>query len=675
MNELLPPCTHACPVKTDVRGYLAAVVRRDYSEAYRLIRANNPFPTVCAWVCPHPCEDHCRRGDVDASLSIRNLKRFVVEIAGTNYVETTCARHTGKNIAIVGAGPAGLTAAYDLAKLGHTVVVYERNNAPGGHFLTSLPAYRLPREKLQMDVEAILAAGVTIQTGVEVGTGITVKELREAYDAVIIAAGLQVSKGLPLPGADHPDVLKALPFMRQVNLGEKPAVGRRVLVIGGGDVAMDVARAAVRLGAEQVTAMCLESREVMPAHTWEVEEALEEGVSLVNGYGPVEVIIENGRITGLKAQKVKAVFDHTGRFNPAYEPDAYKIQHCDTVIVAVGQGPGYEFMNDSGLELDARGLVITDETFLNTSVEGVFTCGEVVTGPGLAIAAVASGHRAARAVNQYLNGSKWVTPEVIQDAIGELPSAVAGRVPRQTRREMQVLPASSRIENFAPYELGFDEETAISEAGRCLSCGLGAQVAEGKCAACLTCKRVCPYEVPLVGNLARMPLEACQACGICAAYCPAGAITIGNLNEQKIQEALAGLQGKQTLVIFAGQENSIDVLKLSNLNVITIMMPAAGALRQEWVLSAFENGAAGVMVLGSRETSSRHYGGDGALQGMLARTKELMADIGLSPERLYYCLPEESCDVVILLEKFCQKLQLNLIKGVEQHDHSPAKEY
>lgn len=659
MNELLPPCTHACPVNTDVRGYLAAVARRDYSEAYRLIRANNPFPSVCAWVCPHPCEDQCRRGDVDASLSIRNLKRFVVEKAGTNCVETPRARHTGKNIAIVGSGPAGLTAAYDLSNLGHTVVVYERNHAPGGHFLTSLPTYRLPREQLEKDVEAILATGVKIHTGVEVGTDITVKELREEYDAVVIAVGLQKSKALPLPGADHPDVLKALPFMRQVNLGEKPVVGSGVVVIGGGDVAMDVARTVIRLGAVQVTAMCMESREAMPAHTCEVEEALEEGISLVNGYGPVEVNIEDGRITGLKAQKVKAMFDSLGRFNPTYEPGSFIFQPCDMVILAVGQGPGQEFINDSGLEVDTRGLLIADGTFFNTSVDGVFTCGEVVTGPGLAIAAVASGHRAARAVNQYLNGFRWVTPEVTQDAIAKLPSAVASRVPRLNRCQMPVLPAVVRIENFNPYELGLNEETAVLEAGRCLSCGLGAQVIEDKCAACLTCKRICPYEVPLVGASARMPLEACQACGICAAYCPAGAITTGNIDEHMIKEALANLQGERPLVIFTGQENSIDVLKLLDLDAIKIMIPTISALRMEWVLSAFENGAAGVAVLGSRETtSSRHYGGNGALQGMLARAKELMADIGLSPERLYYCLPEEACDMAILLEKFYRKLQL-----------------
>lgn len=658
MNELLPPCTHACPVKTDVRGYLAAIARQDYGEAYRLIRANNPFPTVCAWVCPHPCEDHCRRGDVDASLAIRSLKRFAVEKAGTDCAAAPRVRNSGKNIAIVGAGPSGLTAAYDLTGFGHRVVVYERNHAPGGHFLTSLPVYRLPRENLRKDVAAILATGITVHTGVEVGRDVTLHALRKEYDAVVIAAGLQESKGLPLPGASHPDVLKALPFMRQANLGEKPAIGSRVLVVGGGDVAMDVARTAVRLGVGSVTAICMESREEMPAHTWEVEEALEEGVGLVNSYGPVEVVVEEGRITGLKAQKVKSVFDSAGRFHPAYEPDAFLSLPCDTVILAVGQGPDQEFIKGSGLEVNHRGFLAADETFLNTSVAGVFTCGEVVSGPGLAIAAIASGHRAAGAVNQYLHGEGRVTADAEQGAIGILPGDVAGRVPQQNRGEMPVLPVALRVKNFAPYELGLDEKTAIIEAGRCLSCGLGAQVFADQCVACLTCLRVCPYEVPLVERAASMPAEGCQACGICAAYCPAGAITVENLYEHKIKEALADLQGKSPLVVFTGQENSTGVLKSLDLKVVLIRVPTVSALHLEWVLGAFENGAAGVAVLGCRESFSRHYGGDGALKGLLARAKGLMAAIGLDPERLYYCLPEEEEDLVTLLQTFCRKLRL-----------------
>jgi coenzyme F420-reducing hydrogenase delta subunit/NAD-dependent dihydropyrimidine dehydrogenase PreA subunit len=228
---------------------------------------------------------------------------------------------------------------------------------------------------------------------------------------------------------------------------------------------------------------------------------------------------------------------------------------------------------------------------------------------------------------------------------------------------MPVLPSELRIQNFEPYELGLDEKTAIFEAGRCLSCGLGAQVAGDKCAACLTCKRVCPYEVPLVEGLAHMPVEGCQACGICAASCPACAITVDSLYEHKIKEAFTAQQGKSPVVIFTGQENCFDDLKSPDIMTVLIRVPTIGAVQLEWLLSAFENGAAGVAVLGSRETSRRHYDGDGALKGMLARAKELMTAIGLAPERLFYCIPEEDENLATLLETFCRKLQLELVNS------------
>jgi len=666
MNDLLPPCTHACPVNTDVRGYLAAIARRDYDEAYRLIRANNPFPAVCAWICPHPCEEHCRRGDVEASIAIRNLKRFAVENAGVGYVDVNALPSTGKNIAVVGAGPSGLTAAYDLARYGHNVTVYERNQNPGGHFFTSLPLYRLPREKLRQDITAILAAGIKIQLGVEVGRDITVRELRAAYDAVVLAVGLQESKTLSVPGADHPGVLKALPFLQQANRGEKPAIGSRVLVVGGGDVAMDVARTAVRLGAGEVNVICLESREEMPAKTWEIEEALEEGVGLINGYGPQEVVVDDHQILGLRAQKVRHVFDASGRFNPVFEPDAVITQPCDTIILAIGQRPGREYIHDSGLAVDDRGFIVIDQEFLHTSVEGVFACGEIAEGPGLAIEAIASGHKAAVIVNSYLAGNKCLTPAGGVASIGTLPETVAEKLPSLPRVVMPVLPAGVRSRSLSPYELALDEEKAIYEAGRCLSCGLGAQVVEDKCVACLSCQRVCPYEVPVIGGFARMPVESCQACGICAAHCPACAITVENINEQVIKETLAGLSGQNTLVIFTGQESYAKLLKLKNFNAVIIRMPTVSALQLEWILSAFENGAGGVAVLGAGGNYRRHLDDAGAVKGMLSRARDLLAAIGLEPSRLYYCQNTTAEETVAALESFERQIRRAPAEGVGQ---------
>lgn len=659
MIEHLPPCTNTCPVNTDVRGYLAAIARQDFKEAYRLIRANNPFPSVCAWVCPHPCEDNCRRAGVDSALSIRNLKRFAVEAAGALCDQVAVpVNKTGKKVAVVGAGPGGLTAAYDLARQGHRVVIYERNNSLGGHFLTSLPTYRLPREMLKRDVAEILAAGVETRTGVEVGKDITIAQLRDEYDAVIISVGLSNSKNLTLPGFDHPGVIMALPFLQKANKGEKQEIGSRVLVIGGGDVAMDVARTAVRLGAADVKTICLEFRDRMPAHKWEIEEALEEGVGLITGYGPVEVLVIDGRITGLKAQKVKSVFDREGRFNPTFEPGVFETIPCDTVIQAVGQTPDNVYLNGSGLAVNLKGGVETDRDSLTTSIDGVFTCGEVVTGPGPAIAAVASGHRVAELVNNYLNGSKMTPCKKEIKVIGSLPEKVRERVPRRNRQDMPVIPPDNRKNTFLPYELGFDGKSALSEAGRCLSCGLGAQVTGEKCAACLTCQRVCPYEVPKVEGLASMPVEGCQACGICAAFCPANAISVENLNMNAIKAALDTVSEETSLVLFTDRGTYNGFLLGADARLITalesasiIILPTTNAIQLEWILSAFENGAEEVVVAGCKNDSRHYAGSDKYLKGVIARAKKLLESIGIPSEKLCYRTTEDD-EPLSLLEGF-----------------------
>lgn len=638
MIEHIPPCTNACPVNTDVRGYLAAIARGDYAEAWRLISANNPFPSVCAWVCPHPCEDNCRRAAVDSALAIRGLKRFAVEAAGAPDVRAAApVNKTGKKVAVVGAGPGGLTAAYDLARQGHSVVIYERNNGPGGHFLTSLPVYRLPREMLKRDTDRILAAGVEVRTGVEVGKDITIDQLREQYDALVISVGLSSSKSLPLPGAGHPGVIMALPFLHKANVGEQQDIGSSVLVIGGGDVAMDVARTAVRLGAAVVKTICLESRGEMPAHEAEIEEAIEEGVVLFNGYGPVEILVRDGVITGLKAQKVISVFDREGRFNPAFQPGEFLTIPCDTVIQAVGQAPDNSFLNWSGLAVDPRGGIVTDKNTLKASLPGVFTCGEVVAGPGPAIAAVASGHRAAELVNSFLSGTPAARPDETE-VIGPLPEKVIKLIPMQSRQDMPVKAPEGRKNSFLPYELGFDEKSALSEAGRCLSCGLGAQVDPEKCAACLTCLRVCPYQVPVVDGLAGMPAEGCQACGVCAALCPADAISVENLGMSSVKSALDNLSEKTGQVVFVGRDTYHE--KIHDLkNATAIILPTASALRLEWILSAFENGAAEVAVVQDKK-DSHHAVSEQYLKGLIARAQSLLDAAGISAARLSYSASE-----------------------------------
>ncbi len=654
MSELLPPCTGACPVHTDVQGYLAAIARRDYAEAYRLIRANNPFPSVCAWICPHPCEDACRRAIVDEPLAIRDLKRFAVEAAGAP-LEHAQVRDSGKRVAVVGAGPSGLTAAYDLARLGHRVVVYDRLPSPGGHFLTSLPAYRLPAEVLQRDIDEILAAGVEIRSGVDVGRDITVDQIRNTSDAVIISTGLWAGRGLKLPGFDLPAVLKALPFLKAARTSEKPAVGSLVIVIGGGDVALDAARTALRLGAGEVRVVCLETRDQMPAHAWELADAEAEGVVITAGCGPVELLLENGVITGVNVRKVLSLYDGEGKLDPVYDPGCPVTLPADTVILSVGQKQENDLLAEYFPEMQTGGLP--------AGAGGVFLCGEIIDGPGPAISAIASGHRAAALVGSYLEGAGAAPAEQEAPVIGPVPDQVAEKIPRSARRKMPVLPPQERIQNFSPYELGLDEAAARFEAGRCLKCGQGAAVIPEKCAACLSCLRLCPYGVPLVDEQASIAVEGCQACGVCAAVCPAGAINMVRLDNEEFLSSLGTLPAGKDVVLFACQGTCIDRPELADLDhepalgrVRVVEIPTIGALRLEWLLKAFESGAAGVAVVACGAGSCRYAEGAVSPQGIVLRARHMLQSIGIPPERLLYCRPDTGESLAGLLKDFVLRL-------------------
>ncbi|MDD3653867.1 MAG: FAD-dependent oxidoreductase [Desulfotomaculaceae bacterium] len=673
MQAIIPPCTNACPVHTDVRGYLAAISRRDYLEAYQLIKANNPFPSVCAWVCPHPCEGACRRAQVDAPLAIRNLKRFAIDAVGV-VGEKEITTFSGKRVAVIGSGPAGLTAAYDLARMGHQVTVYDRCQEPGGHFFASLPIFRLPREMLRRDIERIYLAGVEFVPGVEVGIDVHIDELRGQYDAIVISTGLWGGRGVDQPGFEHRDVLLALPFLRAVNLGKKPQIGKDVLIIGGGNVAMDVARTAVRLGAPHVTVICLESQEQMPASKWEIKEALAEGVTLLPGYGPEEVLFEKAKISGLLIQKVKSVFNQEGKFNPAYERGYSLSIPGDTIILAIGQTPEKSFLRGSGLKTDARGCLIIDKINLSTRTAGVYACGELARGPGPAIAAVASGHQVAGIVDSYLQGAKPSTPEKEYHLIGELPGWVADRAPRFARQEMPALPPAQRTLNLQPYELGLGEHEALQEVRRCLNCGLGARVDTEKCSACQTCQRVCPYGVPVVGEYAQISLDGCMACGICAANCPSSAITMEVLELNTIEQTLStraqenikhtgAREDGRLLTIFACRGTIFDGLSLERLKSAlpqnrfeVFELPSAGALRLEWLLAAFEQGAGGVAVVACQTGQCRHNGGSAATKQVVYRAGKLLEQLGIGANRLFYCQPGTEAEMLEGLTSFASNL-------------------
>ncbi|MFH0964667.1 MAG: FAD-dependent oxidoreductase [Planctomycetota bacterium] len=421
-----PTCRAACPVHTDTRAYVDLVAQGRYHEAFDLIRAVNPFPSVCGYICHHPCEQECRRKHVDSAVALRELKRFVAE-RSREYRRTHRAkagRRTDKSVAVIGAGPGGLTTARQLAIDGHAVTVFDRNATPGGVLAHTIPAYRLPDDVLDQDIEEILSLGIEFKGGTDCGRDGLFTKLVKEHDAVVLATGLP--KSAMLPGLEGDGIEPAMEFLQAARCGKGKFPGDRCVVIGGGNVAMDVARTARRLGATHVDVVCLENEEEIPAWPWELEETVDEGIQVHHRWGPVSPLRKDGKIVGLKARKVTSVFDGEGRFAPKYDDSVTKEFPADSILVSIGQRSDLDFVKGV-LELDARGRLVVDRETGRTSRENVFACGEVVTGPGAAIEAVASGQRVAKVVAHYLETGE--IPEIQEESfktLGDLSQKVLG---------------------------------------------------------------------------------------------------------------------------------------------------------------------------------------------------------------------------------------------------------
>ena len=543
-------CSAACPVHTDTREYVQRISRGDYEGALDTLLEVNPFPSVCGRICHHPCESECRRKAIDSPVSLRMLKRFIVE----NTADYRAGRRrrsqwtTGKKVAVIGAGPSGLTAARDLALLGHAVTVFEKDAEPGGMLAHAIPRYRLPSDTLAEDIADILATGVEARTNCTVGKDISFDQIRKDYDAVLVAVGLSLSNSLPIPGIDSDGVLLGIPFLWDIANGCRPEVGDRVLVVGGGNVAIDVARSARRMGPTEVTMVCLESREEMPAWKWEIEEAEEEGIRIVNSWGPRAVLAENGKGRGVEFKRCTQVFDENRRFNPRYDESETMTVDADTIIVTIGQRSDLSFAGSVD-GLTRMGRLVCDRSSMATSEKGVFACGEVISGPGSAIQAVATGHEAAAAIDRFLKtGEVAGLPTKEIRTIGDLPAETASRAKKFDRLEVGLTDATERVRDFSPIERGYSEAEALCEARRCLACATGAVLESPEtCAGCLTCVRVCPFGVAKVERTAVMPAEQCQTCGICAAECPAAGVALARFATNRMKETLSAVLAKATL--------------------------------------------------------------------------------------------------------------------------------
>ena len=571
-------CRDGCPVNTDPRGYMMALHRGDYLEGYKIARGPNPFASICGMICGAPCELSCRRDRVDKTLTIRAQKRFLDEWFGLGRgahersLEMSYARGSvdakpnGLRVACIGAGVASLTAAHDLLRLGYTVDVYEMMRMAGGMLTYGVPNYRLKNDVALNEIGAIEALGARIHYNMKVGRDITITELEEQYDAIFIGIGLWRSRGLPIPGADGPDILRGIEYLRVRCAEEQWKIGDEMVVIGGGNVAYDVARTSVRNGAKNVTMVCLETRDEQTADEFEIEDGIEEGITIYNRVGPKEVVRDaSGRVVGLRVQAVSSLFDYKGNFSPMFIPNSERVIPCDTIALAVGQMIDTSFLDGwdkkEALTIE-RGIIKTERGSGRTSVPGIYAGGDAAFGAALFITAIRHGQEAARAIDADLRGT-----HPYREFVGEFTELTPMRDKTYLRTQWALpsnQPAKLRVLNENMVENNYTEQEAHEQANRCLQCHVSPVFDGTLCIKCNGCVDVCPCnclkQVPIsklrldggTGNvrkavdnfygvdsammsddeLAAMGTamlkdeELCIRCGLCAEKCPTQAVTM-----------------------------------------------------------------------------------------------------------------------------------------------------
>ena len=660
LEEKYPPCRKACPAGVNVQAYIALISKGKLKEALQIIRQSIPFPLICGRVCFSPCEEACTRKDIDEPLSIRALKRMVAdyEIAsGKGEKPKPVPKTHTEKIAVVGSGPAGLTAAYELARMGYPVTVFERAPQLGGALRYCIPEYRLPESVLDDEIEYIRGVGVEVRTGTAVGVGFGFDALRrEGYRAFFVATGAHHCVSLNIEGEDLSGVLHALDFLKDVKVGNRVELGRRVAVIGGGNVAIDAARTARRLGSSEVTIIYRRSEEEMPAHRHEVEQAEREGVRSQFLAAPKRFLGENGKVAGIECIKnTLGPPDKRGRRSPVPMEGSEFVVPVDSVLLGIGEMPDVSFLPKE-VEVARGNRIVVDEITLETKMPGVFAGGDAVTGPASVIEAIAAGKIAAVSIDRYIRGVnlKAGRTKEVSETMWVSDKSILKKKPRQM---IPCLEPGERAVCFKEVELGLTVSDGLREAHRCLYCGPCSEclekeelceadeavVDEDRCIACANCENVCEYgAIKVEKSVAKVNPMLCKGCGTCVVECPAEAISMQNLSDEKllaqVREAAASWakEGRPHAVAFvcswSYNPDAEGFVLPKNAHVIPVK--CTGRVDPLLVLRAFLLGADGVLIIGCKEEDCHYVFGSPVARQRAKQMKEWLEAVGIDPQRL-----------------------------------------
>ncbi len=575
-------CRDGCPVNTDGRGYMLAIHSGNLLEGYKIARGPNPFASICGVICGAPCEIACRRDRVDKTLTIRAQKRYLDEWFGLDKeahiksLEFSYARGStkpkpnGLSIACVGAGVASLTCAHDLLRLGYAVDVFEQMPLPGGLLAYGVPNYRLKNEVVINECHAIEHLGAKIHYDTKVGRDVTLTQLEQQYDAIFIGNGLWKSRELPIADFQAPDIIRGVEYLRMLCAEERWKIGHSIVVVGGGNVAFDVARSSVRNGAKKVTMVCLEARDEQTADEFEIEDGMEEGIEIINRVGPISIERDGkGKIIGLKVQRISNLLDADGRFAPEYIPESEFVVPCDTIALAIGQGMDMSLFDGWERKMEfvvERGLIQVERDSGRTSIKGIYAGGDGAFGPALFINAIRHGQNSARAIDADLRGTR-----PYQEFVGEFTTIPAMRDKTYLRTQWalpQMEPVHERKNSLKMVERNYTPQEVLDQSSRCLQCHISPVFDGSLCIKCNGCVDVCPTNCLKQVNLSQMNLDLgegnmrkavdnyygvdssqlsneeldklgsamlkdedlCIRCGLCAEKCPTQAVTMDVMN-------------------------------------------------------------------------------------------------------------------------------------------------